>query len=58
MYAQLLEQDVGGRGHQYAQLVGQEVGATGAVDFQAALEFLDAVFRITPGAVDRAVEML
>ena len=50
--ADLLHQNVGGSCHQDAQLIGQEAGATGPVNFQTVMQFLDPVFCISPAAVD------
>ncbi len=55
--AQFLVEHVARGGQQSAQLVGEEAAATGAVDFQTMMQLFDPVFDVTPGAVDRLVQM-
>ena len=52
---QFLHQDVGRRRHQYPELVGQELRATGAVDLQALVQFLNAIFDFAPLAINLLV---
>ena len=44
--------------HQHPQLVRPETGATGAVDLQALVQFLDAVFKVAALAVHLLVNPL
>src|SRR3989442_9115519 len=55
--AQLLIEHVGGGGEESPQLISEEAGATGAVDFQAVVQFLDPVFDVPAGAVDAFVQI-
>ena len=45
----LLHQDISRRRHQHTQLVGMEITATGPVDRQPVLEFLDAFSTVSNG---------
>jgi len=55
---QLLHEDIGGGGEQDPKLVGPEAGATGPVDLQAVMEFLDAVLDLPTAAIDLLVDPL
>ena len=54
---QLLVEHVGSGGQKPSQLIGEEAAATGAVDFQAMMQFFDPVFDVATSAVDRFVQM-
>jgi Putative transposase len=54
---QFLVEHVGGGGQKPAQLISEEAAATGAVDFQAMMQFFDPILDVPAGAVDRFVQM-
>src|ERR1035438_10809616 len=54
---QFLVEHVGGGGQKPAQLIGEEAAATGAVDFQAMMQFFDSILDVPAGAIDRFVQM-
>jgi hypothetical protein len=49
---QLLHQDVRSRREQYAKLIRQEACATGSIDLEAMMQFLDPVSHVPPAPVD------
>ena len=57
LQAKFPHRHIGDRRHQSAELVGQEARATGAVDLQAQLEFLQTIFGIAPGAIHPLVDV-
>src|SRR5690348_4384813 len=54
--AQLLHQNVGGRGEQHPQLIGEEARAAGAVDLEPMMQLLDAILDLSATAV-HVIEM-
>src|SRR6266478_6404782 len=55
--AQLLQQNIRGRGEQDTKLVGPEAGATGAADFEV-VQLLDTILYVTALAVDPFINPL
>jgi len=49
--AQFLQQDKGSRAEQHPELIGPEIGATGAVDLESLVQFLDPVFDVPALAI-------
>ena len=55
--SQLLVEHVGGGSQKTAQLIGEEARATGTVDLQAVVQFLDPIFDVSAGAVEHFVQI-
>ena len=56
MQPKSLHEHVSGCGEQHAKLIRQEAGATGAIDLEPELEFLDPILGVTSIGVDVAVD--
>jgi hypothetical protein len=54
---QLLKQDIGSGAEQDPELIGEKARATGAVNVQTVIQFLDAQFDEGPLTVDLLVEL-